>query len=143
MPSSTDQPNFAVAAASPLDELPIGLEALREIALDLRWTWSHAGDDLWGAIDAETWALTRNPWLVLQMVPRARLDRLAGDGDFRRALDRVADDRRAQMGARATPASDGEAPRRRWRVWPSRQRRRGASPPGRVLQHGERARRRP
>ena len=27
--------------------LPDGLETLTELALDLRWTWSHASDALW------------------------------------------------------------------------------------------------
>jgi starch phosphorylase len=31
--------------------LPEGLGALTELALDLRWTWSHAGDALWRKLD--------------------------------------------------------------------------------------------
>ena len=27
--------------------LPEGLEPLTDLVLDLRWTWSHAGDALW------------------------------------------------------------------------------------------------
>ena len=30
--------------------LPEELEVLIELALDLRWTWSHAGDALWQTI---------------------------------------------------------------------------------------------
>lgn len=31
-------------------DLPEQLAVLAELALDLRWTWSHAGDDLWRMI---------------------------------------------------------------------------------------------
>ena len=31
--------------------LPTDLEPLAELAMDLRWTWSHAGDELWKSID--------------------------------------------------------------------------------------------
>jgi uncharacterized protein DUF3417 len=41
--------------------LPIDLEELTALALDLRWTWSHTGDALWRRIDAKVWEQTRNP----------------------------------------------------------------------------------
>ncbi len=62
--------------------LPEGLEALGEMALDLRWSWSHATDTLWERIDPELWGLTRNPWLILQTVSRVRLKALADDSVF-------------------------------------------------------------
>jgi starch phosphorylase len=40
-------------ALIPARELPAGLEALTALALDLRWTWSHAGDALWRAANPE------------------------------------------------------------------------------------------
>lgn len=47
-------------------ELPLGLAELTELALDLRWTWSHAGDDaLWRRLDPWTWERTENPWMIL------------------------------------------------------------------------------
>src|SRR4051812_38903241 len=100
-----------MSVTAPADGLPAGREALREIALDLRWTWSHAGDELWRTIDAETWELTRNPWWLLQMVPPPRFDQLAGEPEFRRALARVADERRTQADAPATAATTAAAPR--------------------------------
>ena len=51
-------------------DLPESLAVLAEFALDLRWTWSHAGDDLWRMIDSEVWERTRNPWTLLQDVSR-------------------------------------------------------------------------
>ena len=43
-------------------DLPHELEPLGELALDLRWTWSHEADTLWERVDAEAWSRTRNPW---------------------------------------------------------------------------------
>jgi starch phosphorylase len=63
--------------------LPKGLEGLAELALDLRWSWSHATDPVWERIDPEIWNLTRNPWLILQSVSAACLRRLALDPSFR------------------------------------------------------------
>ncbi|MBP1774067.1 MAG: hypothetical protein H6Q86_73, partial [candidate division NC10 bacterium] len=34
----------------------IGVEALAELALDLRWSWDHSTDDLWEAMDPDLWA---------------------------------------------------------------------------------------
>src|SRR5450631_2119884 len=47
------------------------------MALDLRWTWSHATDDIWRTIDSATWDTTHNPWIILQSVPHERLETLA------------------------------------------------------------------
>ena len=62
---------------------------LAELALDLRWTWSHAGDALWRMVDAPAWEQTRNPWAMLQDTPRDRLTALAADPAFMGELERV------------------------------------------------------
>lgn len=67
--------------------LPDGLEGLADLALDLRWSWSHATDPLWKCIDPELWAVTRNPWLILQTVAATRLDALAADSAFRKLVN--------------------------------------------------------
>jgi len=67
---------------TPFPYLPEQLAALAELALDLRWSWSHATDILWQRIDSELWALTRNPWLVLQNASGDSLQALAADRDF-------------------------------------------------------------
>jgi len=82
------------AAFAPPD-LPVGLESLIDLALDLRWTWSHQADHLWRALDPRRWEATRNPWLLLQEVSRARLAACAADPAFRRGLDGVLEARRA------------------------------------------------
>lgn len=38
-----------------------GIEQLFELALDLRWSWNHSADELWGQIDPDVWAMTHNP----------------------------------------------------------------------------------
>ena len=48
-------------------------DALRELALNLRWSWHHSSDELWGKIDPELWELTQNPWAVLQAASQKRL----------------------------------------------------------------------
>lgn len=77
--------------------LPAGLEVLAELALDLRWTWSHDADHLWRALDPQTWEATANPWLLLQSVPHARLVSAAADPTFRRTLDRIVATRQAYL----------------------------------------------
>ena len=52
---------------------PEGIESLIELTLDLRGTWEHAADELWGQLDPELWTLTLNAWAVLQTVSRAKL----------------------------------------------------------------------
>jgi len=78
-------------------ELPPGLERLRELALDLRWTWSHAGDALWRALDPQTWDRIQNPWVLLQIVGRDRLEAMAADPAFVRELDQISQARRAYL----------------------------------------------
>jgi glycogen phosphorylase len=71
-----------------LRSLPEELEPLADLALDLRWTWSHASDELWQALDPELWELTHNPWVMLQSVSQARLEQFAADPSFSAALQR-------------------------------------------------------
>ncbi|ABC34360.1 alpha-glucan phosphorylases family protein [Burkholderia thailandensis USAMRU Malaysia  len=80
--------------------LPASLSALTELALDLRWTWSHALDALWQAIDPELWGRTGNPWIILQNVSQHRLDELCGDRDFSSKLAAAIDDHRRYHGDR-------------------------------------------
>lgn len=88
------------AVRAPRD-LPHELTPLVELALDLRWTWSHAGDSLWRSVDAETWEVTRNPWFVLQNARQARLNDLSRDVEFKDAMCRLDDERREHLRAHA------------------------------------------
>ena len=79
------------------DLLPVdvaGFDSLATLALDLRWSWNHAADDLWEQIDADLWALTHNPWVVLQTASRDRIESLVADPVFRDRLDKLEAQRR-------------------------------------------------
>ena len=73
--------------------LPVGLEALTELVLDLRWTWSHEADVLWRMLDEELWERTKNPWTLLQHVSEQRLQQLANDEQFCQELNRLSEKR--------------------------------------------------
>ncbi|MEO6750832.1 MAG: alpha-glucan family phosphorylase [Opitutus sp.] len=88
------------AAPSPPD-LPPGIEALTELAMNLRWSWNHASDVLWRRLDPGLWALTHHPSEVLQTVARDKLATALSDPDFCGELDRVLAATRA---AEAAPA---------------------------------------
>ncbi len=78
---------MAVVGTHPLlGSLPAPLAALAELACDLRWSWNHATDSLWQALEPTVWERTRNPVLVLQNVPRNALDKLANDQAFTNQL---------------------------------------------------------
>ena len=68
-----------------------GFDPLAELALDLRSTWNHATDEVWRQLDEELWAITHNPWVVLQTVSRDRIERLLGDPEFRKKIDGLVD----------------------------------------------------
>lgn len=89
-----------------LCELPAGLEALADLALDLRWTWSHASDRLWRMIAPEMWTRTQNPWVILQSASRRQLELLAQNDAFRAELARIEAARTAYL---AQPAWFGGA----------------------------------
>ena len=74
--------------------------SLGELALDLRWTWSHEADALWRRIDAEAWRRTQNPWTILQDISAERLRALASDRLLLAELERLT---RARQEYLATP----------------------------------------
>lgn len=61
-----------------------GFDALAELALNIRWSWNHAADEVWRRLDPELWDITHNPWVVLQTVSRDRIEHLLADPAFRR-----------------------------------------------------------
>ena len=78
-------------------QLPDALLPLRDLALDLRWTWSHEADALWERIDADLWDRSHSPWTLLQSLPPERLDGLARDAGFLAELGRLAAKRNAYV----------------------------------------------
>lgn len=77
--------------------LPESLAPLLELALDLRWTWSHEADALWTRIDAELWERTHNPWTVLQQAGAERLAFLSSEPGFLIELEELVEKRKADM----------------------------------------------
>jgi len=60
-----------------------GFNALAELALDMRWSWNHATDQLWRELDPVLWEPTHNPWGILPTVSREKLQRVLSDPAFR------------------------------------------------------------
>jgi len=68
--------------------LPSGLEGLADLALDIRWTWSHVTDRLWEILDRDTWERTENPYFILQNVSQSRLEEVAKDAGFKEEIQK-------------------------------------------------------
>jgi starch phosphorylase len=66
-----------------------GFDSLAELALDVRWSWSHYADKIWRQIDPELWDFTQNPWIVLQTVSRGKLEHMLAEPSFRKELDNL------------------------------------------------------
>jgi glycogen phosphorylase len=71
-----------------------GFDALAELALDMRWSWNHATDEVWRRLDPDLWQTTHNPWVVLQTVSRDQIERVLADPAFRENIDRLVHKRR-------------------------------------------------
>jgi starch phosphorylase len=71
-----------------------GFDSLAELALDLRWSWSHAADNVWQQLDPDLWELTHNPWAVLQTLSRDKVQRMSVDPVFRKRVDDLVQARR-------------------------------------------------
>src|SRR5580692_12192951 len=67
-------------------EIP-GFDSLAELALDMRWSWNHASDEVWRKLDSKLWDLTSNPWVVLQTASRDQIERVLADPAFRTTVD--------------------------------------------------------
>jgi starch phosphorylase len=80
---------------SPATEVE-GFDALAELALDLRWSWNHAADELWRKLDPPLWGLTHNPWVVLQTVSRDHLKRTFGEPGFRQRVEEILNAKRSE-----------------------------------------------
>jgi len=52
----------------------------------LRWTVRQTTDRIWEMLDAEAWEKTKNPYLILQNVSRARLEEAARDENLRNEI---------------------------------------------------------
>jgi starch phosphorylase len=71
-----------------------GFDSLAELALNLRWSWNHATDEVWRQLDPKLWEITHNPWVVLQTVSRDQIERRLADPIFRKNVDGLVQKRR-------------------------------------------------
>jgi starch phosphorylase len=83
--------NEPTPAAQPIHSiLPTdvaGFDVLAELALNMRWSWNDANDQVWREFDPALWEITHNPWVVLQTVSRERIERVMADPAFRKSID--------------------------------------------------------
>ena len=59
-----------------------GFDSLADLALNLRWSWNHATDEVWRQLDPKLWEITNNPWVVLQTASRDKIKRVLGRPGF-------------------------------------------------------------
>ncbi len=78
-----------------------GFDALAELALDMHSSWNHATDHVWRRLDPVLWALTHNPWGILQTVSREKLQKELAEPVFRKQLDELVQARREDTEAPA------------------------------------------
>lgn len=78
-----------------------GIDLLRQLALDVRWSWNHAADVVWKQLDTALWEQTHNPLGVLQSVSRDRIESLMQDAGFRQDVEALLAARRAAQSAPA------------------------------------------
>jgi starch phosphorylase len=84
-----------------LSEGASDIDPVIELALDMRWSWSHAADELWKLIEPTLWELTHNPWTILQGASRDSIRKALADPGVRALIDGLLEARRE---AAETPA---------------------------------------
>ncbi len=78
-----------------------GFNSLAGLALNLRWSWNHATDEVWRQLNSELWEITHNPWVVLQTASRNKIKSLLTDPVFRKSVDGLVEARRKSLEAPA------------------------------------------
>lgn len=78
-----------------------GVEALVELALNLRWSWDHSSDEVWKRLEPELWKLTNNPWIVLRTASSEKLKKLLSDPSFRKVIDDLVQSNRIEAESEA------------------------------------------
>ena len=79
-----------VQTFSVVPSLPPSIEALRELAFNLRWCWSHDTIELFRRLDRNLWEKTgHNPVLLLGSIEQEKLEAAAKDDAFVAHLQRV------------------------------------------------------
>jgi len=78
-----------------------GFDTLAELALDMRWTWSHATDEVWRSLDPVLWNLTHHPCDVLQTVSQDKIRSTLADPVFRKKIDDLVQSKQREEAAPA------------------------------------------
>ncbi|BAN34548.1 alpha-glucan phosphorylase [Sulfuricella denitrificans skB26] len=78
-----------------------GFDSLVELALDMRWSWSHVTDEVWRQLDPVLWELTHHPCDVLQTVSREKIQNVLADPAFRNKIDAMVQSKKQAAEAQA------------------------------------------
>lgn len=65
------------------------IQWLRELTMDLHWSWSHATDKVWKLLDPVFWELTHNPLVVLQTASKDRVEEVLKDPIVRDIIEEL------------------------------------------------------
>jgi glycogen phosphorylase len=87
--------------APALPPVPEPLRGLVDLALDVRWAWSHSSDVIWRRLAPEIWERTHSPWHILQTVARDTLEDFAQDPEFVGLVRRHVDERAQVLAGRS------------------------------------------
>ena len=74
-----------------------GYGPLAGLAMDLRWSWNHAVDEVWRQLDPALWELTHNPWVVLQTASHDQIERAFAEPTFRNLVDDLTQAQRQEI----------------------------------------------
>jgi starch phosphorylase len=74
-----------------------GQKVLAELALNMRWSWNHATDNVWKQLNPQLWDISENPWAVLQTASRDQIESLWMDPAFRAKVDGLKEKRRIAL----------------------------------------------
>ena len=98
---SRRKPSPGTTTASPdaAPTEPSGIDALRDLALDLHSSWTQGSDELWSTLNPELWAATHNPHALLQTTAPRDLESRLADPAYRQRVDGQLEERRRHMAA--------------------------------------------
>src|SRR6516162_8655281 len=83
--------------------LPAPLEALRELAFNLWWSWNHPAVEVFRRLDDQLWERCgHNPIALLGAIGQQDLDRAAADPGYVASVEQVVGDLHAYVADRST-----------------------------------------
>jgi starch phosphorylase len=87
--SETNKRTNAAPKATERPASELGVDALKELALNLHWSWNHAADELWEALDGYLWETTQNPWVILRTISHDKIKALLATPKFQEQLSKL------------------------------------------------------